>query len=165
MAAVDQVQGWRGPAVALAVAVLATALLWSLSLMIERPGGWQPPSGARTALFVHLFTVIPAVPLGAVVLWRPKGDALHRVLGRIWALLMMVTSVSSFWLQDLRGGFSFIHLFAVLTLVSIPVAVWHARRGNIRRHVNAMRGVYVGLIAAGVLAVVPGRFLGDQLFG
>ena len=157
--------GWGRPAAALAVATAATLLLWGLSLLIERPEGWRPPGGAEVALYVHLFTVIPAVPLGALVLWREKGGAIHRLLGRIWGALMMVTAVSSFWLQSLSGGLSFIHLFAVLTLVSIPLAVWNARRGNIRAHRNAMRGVYAGLIAAGLLAVLPGRTLGTLLFG
>jgi uncharacterized membrane protein len=34
-----------------------------------------------------------------------------------------------------------------------------------RAHRGAMRGVYFGLIAAGLLALVPGRFLGTLLFG
>lgn len=157
--------GWTRPAAVLAAAIAATLALWGLSLLIERPDGWRPPAGAEVALFIHLFTVIPAVPLGAFLLWRTKGDRIHRMLGRIWGALMMVTSLSTFWLQSLSGGFSFIHLFAVLTLVSIPLAVWNARRGNIRAHRNAMRGVYAGLVAAGLLALVPGRTLGTLLFG
>jgi uncharacterized membrane protein len=157
--------GWTRPATALAVATAATLALWGLSLLIERPEGWRPPPGADVALYVHLFTVIPAVPLGAFVLWRPKGGRTHRMLGRIWGALMMATALSTFWLQSLSGGWSFIHLFSVLTLVSIPLAVWNARRGNIRAHRNAMRGVYVGLLAAGLLALVPGRTLGTLLFG
>lgn len=157
--------GWARPAGALAIATAATLALWGLSELIERPAGWRAPAGAEVALYVHLFTVIPAVPLGAFILWRPKRQRIHRILGTVWATLMMVTAVSSFWLQSLSGGLSFIHLFAVATLVSIPLAVWNARRGNIRAHRNAMRGVYVGLISAGLLAVVPGRTLGTLLFG
>jgi uncharacterized membrane protein len=156
---------WARPAGALAVATAGTLALWGLSLMIERPQGWRPPAGAEVALYIHLFTVIPAVPLGAFVLWGPKGDRRHKQLGRIWGALMMVTAFSTFWLQSLSGGFSFIHLFAILTLVSIPLAVWRARRGNIRAHRNAMLGVYVGLISAGLLALLPGRTLGTLLFG
>lgn len=167
MAAMDNVdgRGWGRPAAALATATAATLALWGLSLLIERPAGWRPPAGAEVALYIHLFTVIPAVPLGAFVLWGRKGGRMHRLLGRIWAALMMVTALSTFWLQSLSGGFSFIHLFALLTLVSIPLAVWNARRGNIRAHRNAMRGVYAGLISAGLLALVPGRTLGTLLFG
>lgn len=167
MAVLDRVDAgsWARPATALATATAATLLFWGLSLLVERPDGWRPPAGADVALYIHLFTVIPAIPLGAVVLWRTKGGRIHRLLGRIWGALMMVTAASSFWLQSLSGGLSFIHLFSVLTLVSIPLAVWNARRGNIRAHRNAMRGVYAGLIAAGLLAVVPGRTLGTLLFG
>ena len=167
MSTMEQVQGfgWKRGVATVAIASAATLLLLALSASVERTAGWQPPSGARIALYIHLVTVIPAVPLGAIVLWRPKGDAPHQLMGRIWAVLMMVTAISSFWLQSLRGGFSFIHLFSVLTLISIPMAIWHARRGNIRRHMNAMRGVYAGLIAAGLFAAAPGRFLGQLFFG
>jgi uncharacterized membrane protein len=79
--------------------------------------------------------------------------------------MMMTTAIASLWLQSLSGGFSFIHLFSVLTLVSIPLAIWHARRGNIRAHMNAMRGVYLGLISAGLLSAAPGRYLGSFIFG
>ena len=155
---------WR-PIAVVAATTGVTLLLWSLSLAIERPADWHPPSGARIALLVHLFTAVPALPLGAYVLWRPKGNARHRLMGRIWAALMMVTAISSFWLQSLRGGFSFIHLFAVLTIVAIPVAIWNARHGNVRAHLGGMRGVYIGLVVAGVLAAAPDRMLGRLLFG
>lgn len=167
MAVVDDADsgGWGRPAAALAIATAATLALWGLSMMIERPEGWRPPAGSEMALYIHLFTAVPAVPLGAFVLWGRKGGRTHRVLGRIWGAMMLVTALSTFWLQSLSGGFSFIHLFALLTLISIPLAVWNARRGNIRAHRNAMRGVYAGLISAGMLALVPGRTLGTLLFG
>lgn len=167
MAVVDRVDGggWGRPMVVLALTTAATLALWGLSAMIERPEGWRAPAGSEVALYIHLFTAIPAVPLGAFVLWGRKGGRMHRILGRIWAALMVTTAASTFWLQSLSGGFSFIHLFAVLTLFSIPLAVWNARRGNIRAHRNAMRGVYAGLISAGLLALVPGRTLGTLLFG
>ncbi len=159
------VDRWARPAAAVAVATAGTLALWGLSLLVERPQGWRAPAGAELALYIHLFTAVPAIPLGAFVLWRKKGGRIHRLLGRIWGTLMMVTALSTFWLQSLSGGFSFIHLFAVLTLVSIPIALWNARRGNIRAHRNAMRGVYAGLISAGLLALVPGRTLGALLLG
>jgi uncharacterized membrane protein len=160
-----EASGWTRPMAVLALTTAATLGLWGLSLMIERPEGWRAPAGADVALYIHLFTAVPAVPLGAFVLWWTKGGRIHRILGRAWGAMMMVTALSTFWLQSLSGGFSFIHLFALLTLVSIPLAVWNARRGNIRAHRSAMRGVYAGLIAAGLLALVPGRTLGTLLFG
>jgi uncharacterized membrane protein len=157
--------GWGGPVLTVAVSLAGTLVLLGLSELIERPADWQPPAGADVALWVHLATIVPAIPLGAYVLWSRKGGVRHRVLGRIWAWMMMVSAVSTFWLQSLDGGFSFIHLLSILTLVSIPVAIVNARRGNIRAHRAGMRAVYFGLIAAGLLAALPGRLLNSVLFG
>jgi uncharacterized membrane protein len=147
------------------VAIATAATLVLLALSAERPADWQPPAGAETALYIHLFTIAPAIPLGAFVLWGRKGGARHKMLGRIWAGLMVVSASSTFWLQSLSGGFSFIHLLSILTLASVPYAILHARRGNIRAHRNAMRGVYFGLIAAGLMTALPGRLLNSLLLG
>ena len=118
------------------------------------------------ALQLHLATVVPALPLGAWLLWRPaKGDAAHRIGGRIWALLMIVTAIDSFWIRSITGGIGPIHLFSVLTLVQLPRAIWFARSGEIDRHLKTMRGVYFGLLAAGFFAMAPGRTLWMLVFG
>ncbi len=118
------------------------------------------------AIQIHLATVLPALPLGAWLLWRPvKGDAAHRIGGRVWALLMIVTAIDSFWIRTITGGIGPIHLFSVLTLVQLPRAIWFARSGQIDRHLKTMRGVYFGLLAAGFFAMAPGRTLWALLFG
>ena len=117
------------------------------------------------ALWIHLATVVPAVPLGAWVLWGPKGTRGHKAAGRIWALMMVVTAIDSFWLRSLTGGIGPIHIFSILTLYSIPVSIWNARRGNIEAHRRAMVGVYAGLFIAGGFAMIPGRYLSTLFFG
>lgn len=118
------------------------------------------------AIWVHLATVVPAVPLGAWLLWRKrKGDLTHRIGGRLWALMMVATAIDSFWIRTITGGIGPIHLFSVLVLVQVPRAIWFARTGQIDRHLKAMRGTYFGLIAAGVIAMAPGRMLWTLLFG
>ena len=125
--------------------------------------GYQTPDWA---IQLHLATVVPALPLGAWLLWRPvKGDAAHRIGGRIWALLMIVTAIDSFWIRSITGGIGPIHLFSVLTLVQLPRAIWFARSGQIERHLKTMRGVYFGLLAAGFFAMAPGRTLWMFVFG
>ncbi|MGB5482981.1 DUF2306 domain-containing protein [Parasphingorhabdus sp.] len=122
-------------------------------------------------VILHLATVVPALPLGAYILLRRKGDRLHKFLGRTWASLMMITAITSFWMgrPDGSGLFgthlSFIHIFAVITLVSIPLGVWQARIGNIKEHYRAMQGPYIGLIIAGIFAFIPGRIMGSLVFG
>ena len=117
------------------------------------------------ALWIHLATVVPAVPLGAWVLWGPKGTRGHKAAGRIWALMMVVTAIDSFWLRSLTGGIGPIHIFSILTLYSIPVSIWNARRGNIEAHRRAMVGVYAGLFIAGGFTMIPGRYLSTLFFG
>jgi uncharacterized membrane protein len=107
--------------------------------------------------------VLPALPLGAYVLLRRKGGRMHRLLGRIWAGLMVTTAISSFWLGE--NGLSFIHLFSVMTLVSVPLAIFWIRRGNVERHRRTMTNVYIGLVVAGIFSFVPGRLLATWLYG
>jgi uncharacterized membrane protein len=144
-----------------AAIALLTLTLTALSF------GLSPATGGEKAmslpLVIHLATVLPALPLGAYILLRPKGDGVHRLLGRIWAALMVITAISSFWLQE-SGGLSFIHIFAVITLVSIPLAIFWIRRGNVERHRRAMTNTYIGLVIAGLFAFAPGRLLGTWLF-
>lgn len=116
------------------------------------------------ALIIHLGTVLPALPLGAYLLVRRKGDALHRLLGRLWAGLMVTTAISAFWLQE-SGRLSLIHIFSVITLISVPLAIFWIKRGDVARHRRAMTNTYIGLVVAGLFAFAPGRLLGVWLFG
>jgi uncharacterized membrane protein len=140
--------------------------LVTVTLMALSFGGQSPPPDQALSLplLVHLGTVLPALPLGAYLLLRRKGDRWHRLLGRIWAVLMITTAVSSFWLQS-TGSLSFIHLFSVLTLVSVPLAVMWIRQGRVDRHRRTMMNIYIGLIVAGLFAFTPGRLLNDWLVG
>jgi uncharacterized membrane protein len=116
------------------------------------------------ALMIHVGTVIPALFLGAPVLLMKKGTKIHKLLGRIWATLMMVTALSSFWLQGLVGTIGPIHIFSVVTLVSIPRGIYYARIGNFVGHQRAMTGPYIGLLVAGLFAFIPGRMFGQLAF-
>lgn len=125
-------------------------------------GDWQTPA---FAVPLHLATVLPAVPLGLWILLRAKGTREHRLLGRVWAMLMLVTALDSLLIRDLSGSLNPIHIFSVVTLVSIPLGVWRIRRGDLRGHRQAMIGPYIGLVVAGLFALAPGRMLGGLLFG
>lgn len=116
-------------------------------------------------LALHLASVIPAIPLGAYVLLRRKGDRFHRLLGRLWAMMMLSAALSSFGLHGLTGGLSWIHFFSIVVLVMIPRGVIQAMRHNIDAHRRTMTLTYLGLIVAGLFTLVPGRLLGSWLFG
>lgn len=146
------------------IGVLAIALgsvVVTLALMALSYGAGQPSDNDLSlAVVIHLASVVPALPLGGYVLFRRKGDRLHRFLGRIWVVLMLVSAISSFWLS-----LSFIHIFSVAVLVSLPFSLWRLSKGDIVGHRRSMEGMYIGLVVAGAFAFIPGRFMGSLLFG
>ena len=121
--------------------------------------------------YLHLVTVVPCFFLGAWLLARRKGTAMHKRPGRVYAVLMLCTALITLAMPAevgpaLLGHFGFIHLFSVLVFVSIPLAVVSIRRGNLRAHGGHMLGVYFGgILIAGGFALVPGRLLHGWLFG
>lgn len=115
------------------------------------------------AVVIHLATVIPAFFIGIVVMTMKKGTAAHRLLGRFWGMLMMITAIDSFWLQGLFGGIGPIHIFSVMTLISIPRGIIAIRKGNVKVHERAMTGPFIGLCVAGAFSFIPGRIMGNAL--
>ena len=66
----------------------------------------------------------------------------------------------------LFGPFSPIHLLSIFTLVTLPLAVMHARRHRVQKHRNAMIAIFTGaLVIAGLFTFVPGRIMYAVAFG
>ncbi|MBP8139692.1 MAG: DUF2306 domain-containing protein [Burkholderiales bacterium] len=115
-------------------------------------------------VYVHFIAALAAMAIGAVQLVRPKGTAGHRVIGWTWAALMMVVALSSLWIPAFLA-FTWIHLFTLFVMVTLPLALYRAHRGEIAGHAKGMRGIYIGgLIVAGAFAFMPGRVLGNLLW-
>jgi len=116
------------------------------------------------AIVIHVFAAVLALGLGALVFLRRKGNLVHRTLGRTWAVLMLVTAGSTWWIRH-SGAFSWIHILSVITLVMLGVAIWCAATGRIPRHRLSMVSLYIGsLVIAGVFALMPERLLGGLLW-
>src|SRR5690606_33634299 len=121
-------------------------------------GGFTP------VILVHTLSAIAALLLGALMFMRTKGSLSHRHLGRIWAGLMLLVILSSFFIRH-NGSFSWIHLLSVGSLVALALAVHHARRHNRRTHARIMAGLYAGgLVTAGFFTLLPSRLLGGHLW-
>ena len=127
-----------------------------------------PLLGAPPAIQLHALAAGAALMLGVVQLTLPKGTVPHRAMGWIWVLLMLVVALSSFLIHQIRlwGPWSPIHLLSVFTLVTLPLAVGHARRGKVASHRWAMLSLFVGaLLIAGAFTFVPGRIMHAVAFG
>ncbi|WP_394693488.1 DUF2306 domain-containing protein [Hyphobacterium sp.] len=133
---------------------------------------FEPMQAASLAIQLHFYTVVPAFVLGTVQMALPKGTPLHRWNGYVYMALMMITATAAIFIPSFMesgrvfGHFGFIHLFVPLTYVSVPLALYNARKGNIRAHRGAMIGLYIGgILIAGGLAFMPGRIMHDMFFG
>jgi uncharacterized membrane protein len=114
----------------------------------------------------HLVTIMIALVLTPVMLLRRRGDARHRLLGRIWAASTFLTAALSFNLRGINDGqFSLIHLLSAFTLVQVPLLWWSARTHRVATHRRIVLGLVTGaLLVAGFFTFPFGRLLGSWLF-
>lgn len=128
----------------------------------------QPLLSAAPAIQIHAFAALAAFALGLVQLAAPKGTLPHRTVGWIWVTLMLVVSVSAFFIHELRiwEAWSPIHLLAIFTLIMLPLAVLRAHQHDVARHKRAMISLFAGaLLIAGLFTLLPGRIMHAVLFG
>jgi uncharacterized membrane protein len=131
----------------------------------------EPLLHAPLSVKVHVATVVPAFVIGAwQILLSRKGAPGHRALGYVYLGLITFTSLDALFIHTLMPkaplGFSPIHVLIPLTLFGAASAWLGARKHDIRRHRNAMIGVYIGgMLIAGSLTLLPGRILHAVLFG
>jgi uncharacterized membrane protein len=120
--------------------------------------------------YAHLATVLPAFIIGTYMMVRRKGTPAHRLLGKLYMVLMLLTAAFTLFMPALvgptwLGHFGFIHLFSASVFYSVPAAYFAARRHNVNVHKGNMIGLYVGgLLIAGSFALMPGRLLNTWLF-
>ena len=127
-----------------------------------------PLLDAPLAIQLHAFAAMAAFALGAAQLAGIKGTAWHRGRGFVWVGLMLIVAISSFWIHEIRlwGPWSPIHLLSILTLVSLPGALYYAHTHQVRRHRDAMLGLFLGaLVIAGIFTLLPGRIMHKVVFG
>ena len=112
--------------------------------------------GWTLLIAAHASGALLALVLGAVMVFRRKGDHAHRRIGRVWMALMYWVVLSSFGITRLDPGhFSWIHLLSVWTFISLTVAWRAARRGDVQQHRGWVLGSYGGLLGAFAGAVAP----------
>ena len=121
---------------------------------------------AKLPIIIHVATVIPTVPLGGYLLLAAKGTPRHKLLGKVWLVLMLVTATSAIFIQS-TGSFSWIHLFVPLTFHAAWKVMATARKGDIAGHKRHLVTTYLtALMLPGVAAfLIPGRLMNVMLLG
>ena len=116
---------------------------------------------------LHAVAAMAAIILGGVQFYMKKGGILHKLIGRTWIGLMVVVSVSSFFIHkiELWGAYSPIHLLSVWTIFSLGLAIYYVRVGNIKRHKQVMIALYsFALLLTGLFTLMPGRVMHQIVF-
>lgn len=123
----------------------------------------EPLLEAPLAVQLHVATILPAAIIGAFLLiWRGRGTPLHRLLGKTWVALMLISALSSLFIHELRmwNGFSPIHLLSILVIIGCLRTVHLARSGRIAAHRRLVTQIYVGgILIAGGFTLMPYRIM------
>lgn len=116
---------------------------------------------------LHAYIAFLAIIIGGIQLTLPKGTKVHKYIGYCWIILILIVSISSFWIHTIKtiSIFSPIHLLSVYTIFSVFHAIHLARRGDIKRHQQTMKLIYVlALIITGFFTLLPGRAMNAVFF-
>ena len=101
----------------------------------------------------HLISAILALATGGLVLVLKKGTSLHKSLGYLFAITLMVVNISAAFMYNLTGHFNFLHVFMLISFASllnglIP-AIRRKSKNWYKRHVSGMTAAALGVWAAG----------------
>lgn len=101
----------------------------------------------------HVLAALSALGAGAAVLLLPKGTNLHRAIGAVYALALVLVNVAALSLHR-ESTFGVFHVLAVVSLVTIAVGLTPLLLGKrspmvITTHAYCMTWSYAGLVAAG----------------
>jgi uncharacterized membrane protein len=104
--------------------------------------------------WAHLVASLAALAVGFLVLLRSKGTPVHKRRGRVYALALLVTSVTAlgiYW----RGAFYFPHWLAIAALIVVTVGILAAhfkipRRAWLHLHLTCLLTSLYILVGGGV---------------
>ncbi|MDV8020512.1 DUF2306 domain-containing protein [Rhodococcus sp. IEGM 1330] len=107
-----------------------------------------------TITVIHTSAAVMSVLVGAVVLLARKGTVFHRACGRTYVVAILVMIVSSFFVTEIRDGWSVFHAVSILTAALVLFGwlqplVGRSRAGWLRRHTLSMQLTYLILIVTG----------------
>lgn len=119
------------------------------------------------AIQIHIVAALTALVLGITMYTRRKGTPSHKVIGKLFLALMLITATSAIFIRYLNdGSFSWIHIFVPATFFAAWETVHYIRKGNLKGHKRAVSGLFFGaLLIPGFLSFLPGRTMWVMVFG
>lgn len=119
---------------------------------------------------IHALLAVICLLLGPVIFLRRKGDKSHKILGRIWASMMLALNITALLTYELHGRPNLFHAFAILNLIALIPAFIYIKKYQTSRnpkhltlHQELMAWAYFGLAAAGVWQLATSLLRIDML--
>lgn len=108
---------------------------------------------------LHSASALAAIIFGSIVMLTTKGTANHKRFGFGYAISMIFLNLSAIPLDTLTGGFSWLHLFILMSLPTVLIGMYFPLFGRKHKqwlalHMEFMSYSYVGLLAAFMAEVV-----------
>ncbi|WP_338351289.1 DUF2306 domain-containing protein [Nonlabens tegetincola] len=101
----------------------------------------------------HTIAAILALITGTIILIKTKGTVLHKQIGRIYGVAMILVCITSFMIYRVHGSFGVLHFFAVVSTVTLLLGMlplYFKSRFNqpIIMHLSWMYWSVIGLYCA-----------------
>jgi uncharacterized membrane protein len=119
---------------------------------------------APMATRIHAVAILTLVVTGWVMVYLPKGDRRHRILGWSWVSSMVLMGLTALavphgdsWVAAYAGGGS--------ALVLLAYGVLSVKRGKLRNHGRTMAILMIALVLMTLLSLLPGRLMHEVVFG
>ncbi len=123
--------------------------------------------------YLHLITAIIALFTAAIVLFAPKGTRIHKRMGYVFAVSLLLVNVTAAFMYNLTETVNFLHVFIILSFFSLSSGMWAAIRRKspnwLTRHITGMNSAALGVWAAGfaelTVRVLPAFLTQAQVIG
>lgn len=123
--------------------------------------------------WIHILSSIVALATGAMVLLAAKGTVFHKRAGYVFAIGLLLVNASAMCMYNLTGTFNFLHVFVLISLLSLFYGMWPVLRRKsenwLSRHVRGMTGAVLGVWAAGftelTVRLLPSLLAPKQIIG
>jgi len=103
---------------------------------------------------IHTSFAVLALTAGLAIFVIAKGTTLHRIIGYVYVVSMLVLNLTALTIHRLFDGFGPFHAFALASLLTlaagfVPVYTKKPKNSWLDLHYEFILWSYVGLIAAG----------------
>lgn len=98
--------------------------------------------------FIHVVLGFASLISGLAIVLLKKGNAKHRLIGRVYVLSMLGLNLTSFGIYKLYGGWGFFHWMAIASLIPLIAGYFSIRNKNIEAHYFFMCWSLIGLLCA-----------------